>query len=150
MTATPHALLDRCGNAATDSPGRRAAVGMVSSDTGGQVMRTGARAVNCHWRRADADDQGGPVRDVMDPDYHAAAKMLAGEPFKKEAVIAKLAASGAAVHKPRDATQVFGGYGFMNEYPVGRFCHDAKILEIGEGTSEIQRMLIARELGLTS
>jgi alkylation response protein AidB-like acyl-CoA dehydrogenase len=43
---------------------------------------------------------------------------------------------------------VFGGYGFMNEYPVGRFYRDAKILEIGEGTSEVQRMLIARELGL--
>jgi short-chain 2-methylacyl-CoA dehydrogenase len=48
----------------------------------------------------------------------------------------------------RDATQIFGGYGFMNEYPVARFYRDAKILEIGEGTSEIQRMLIARELGL--
>jgi len=48
----------------------------------------------------------------------------------------------------RDATQIFGGYGFMNEYPVGRFYRDAKILEIGEGTSEVQRMLIARELGL--
>jgi len=82
--------------------------------------------------------------------YHAAAKMLAGEPFKKEAAIAKLTASNAAMDNARDATQVFGGYGFMNEYPVGRFYRDAKILEIGEGTSEIQRMLIARELGLTS
>jgi butyryl-CoA dehydrogenase len=48
----------------------------------------------------------------------------------------------------RAATQVFGGYGFMNEYPVARFYRDAKVLEVGEGTSEIQRMLIARELGL--
>jgi len=80
--------------------------------------------------------------------YHAAAKMLAGEPFKKEAAIAKLTASDAAMDNARDATQVFGGYGFMNESPVGRFYRDAKILEIGEGTSEIQRMLIARELGL--
>ena len=47
----------------------------------------------------------------------------------------------------RAATQVFGGYGFMNEFPVGRFYRDAKVLEIGEGTSEVQRMLIARELG---
>ena len=46
--------------------------------------------------------------------------------------------------------QVFGGYGFMNEFPVGRFYRDAKVLEIGEGTSEVQRMLIARELGLGS
>jgi short-chain 2-methylacyl-CoA dehydrogenase len=80
--------------------------------------------------------------------YAAAAKMLAGTPFKKEAAIAKLVASNAAMDNSRDATQVFGGYGFMNEYPVGRFYRDAKILEIGEGTSEVQRMLIARELGL--
>jgi len=80
--------------------------------------------------------------------YHAAAKMLSGEPFKKEAAIAKLVASNAAMDNARDGTQVFGGYGFMNEYPVGRFYRDAKILEIGEGTSEIQRILIARELGL--
>ena len=56
--------------------------------------------------------------------------------------------SNAAMDNARDATQIFGGYGFMNEYPVGRFYRDAKILEIGEGTSEVQRMLIARELGL--
>lgn len=81
--------------------------------------------------------------------YHdAAARMLDGEPFKKQAAIAKLVASNAAMDNARDATQVFGGYGFMNEYPVGRFYRDAKILEIGEGTSEVQRMLIARELGL--
>jgi short-chain 2-methylacyl-CoA dehydrogenase len=82
--------------------------------------------------------------------YHAAALMLAGKPFKKEAAIAKLTASNAAMDNARDATQIFGGYGFMNEYPVGRFYRDAKILEIGEGTSEVQRMLIARELGLDS
>ncbi|MBP2472508.1 alkylation response protein AidB-like acyl-CoA dehydrogenase [Crossiella equi] len=80
--------------------------------------------------------------------HHAAARMLRGEPFKKEAAIAKLVASNAAMDNARDATQVFGGYGFMNEYPVGRFYRDAKILEIGEGTSEVQRMLIARQLGL--
>ncbi|HSZ40747.1 MAG TPA: acyl-CoA dehydrogenase family protein [Trebonia sp.] len=80
--------------------------------------------------------------------YHAAAKMLAGEPFKREAAIAKLVASNAAMDNARDATQIFGGYGFMNEYPVARFYRDAKILEVGEGTSEVQRMLIARELGL--
>ena len=80
--------------------------------------------------------------------YAAAARMLKGQPFKKEAAIAKLVASNAAMDNARDATQVFGGYGFMNEYPVGRFYRDAKILEIGEGTSEVQRMLIARQLGL--
>jgi alkylation response protein AidB-like acyl-CoA dehydrogenase len=80
--------------------------------------------------------------------YAAASKMLRGEPFKKEAAIAKLVSSNAAMDNARDATQIFGGYGFMNEYPVGRFYRDAKILEIGEGTSEVQRMLVARELGL--
>jgi short-chain 2-methylacyl-CoA dehydrogenase len=80
--------------------------------------------------------------------YAAAAKMLSGEPFKKEAAIAKLVASNAAMDNSRDATQIFGGYGFMNEYPVGRFYRDAKILEIGEGTSEVQRMIIARSLDL--
>ncbi|SEG80521.1 Acyl-CoA dehydrogenase [Thermomonospora echinospora] len=82
--------------------------------------------------------------------YAAAARMLAGEPFKKEAAIAKLVASNAAMDNARDATQIFGGYGFMNEYAVGRFYRDAKILEVGEGTSEVQRMLIARSLGLSS
>jgi short-chain 2-methylacyl-CoA dehydrogenase len=80
--------------------------------------------------------------------YHAAARMQAGEPFKKEAAIAKLTASDAALDNARDATQIFGGYGFMNEFPVARFYRDAKVLEIGEGTSEVQRMIIARELGL--
>jgi alkylation response protein AidB-like acyl-CoA dehydrogenase len=80
--------------------------------------------------------------------YHAASKMLRSEPFTKEAAIAKLVSSGAAMDNARDATQIFGGYGFMNEFPVGRFYRDAKILEIGEGTSEVQRMVIARELGV--
>jgi short-chain 2-methylacyl-CoA dehydrogenase len=80
--------------------------------------------------------------------YHAASKMMRGEPFKRESSIAKLVSSNAAMDNSRDATQIFGGYGFMNEYPVGRFYRDAKILEIGEGTSEVQRMLIARALGL--
>ncbi|HEV2375066.1 MAG TPA: acyl-CoA dehydrogenase family protein [Streptosporangiaceae bacterium] len=81
--------------------------------------------------------------------YDAAARLVAGEGVKKRAAIAKLVASNAAMDNARDATQVFGGYGFMNEYPVGRFYRDAKVLEIGEGTSEVQRMLIARELGLS-
>jgi butyryl-CoA dehydrogenase len=80
--------------------------------------------------------------------YDAAERLMAGRSFKKEAAIAKLVASDAAMLNAREATQIFGGYGFMNETPVGRFYRDAKILEIGEGTSEVQRMLIARELGL--
>lgn len=78
----------------------------------------------------------------------AAARMMAGQPFKRQAAIAKLVSSNAAMDNARDATQIFGGYGFMNESAVGRFYRDAKVLEIGEGTSEVQRMLIARDLGL--
>jgi short-chain 2-methylacyl-CoA dehydrogenase len=80
--------------------------------------------------------------------YDAAARLVAGEPFKKQAAIAKLTGSNAAMDNARDATQIFGGYGYMNEFPVARFYRDAKVLEIGEGTSEVQRMVIARELGL--
>lgn len=80
--------------------------------------------------------------------YDAAARMLRGEPFKKQAAIAKLYSSEVAVTNAREATQVHGGYGFMNEFPVARMWRDSKILEIGEGTSEVQRILIARELGL--
>ncbi|MEC3919443.1 acyl-CoA dehydrogenase family protein [Nocardia sp. CDC160] len=80
--------------------------------------------------------------------YDAAALMLFGKPFKKQAAIAKLVASEAAMDNARDATQIFGGYGFMNEYAVARHYRDSKILEIGEGTTEVQLMLIGRELGL--
>jgi len=80
--------------------------------------------------------------------YDAAAKMMAGQPFKKEASIAKMVSSEAAMDNARDATQIHGGYGFMNEYLVARHYRDSKILEIGEGTTEVQLMLIARELGL--
>ncbi len=80
--------------------------------------------------------------------YDAAARMLAGSDFKRAAAIAKLHASTAAVDNAREATQIHGGYGFMNETPVARFWRDSKILEIGEGTSEIQRLVIARDLGL--
>jgi short-chain 2-methylacyl-CoA dehydrogenase len=69
---------------------------------------------------------------------------------KQAAAVAKLYSTEAAVTATRVATQVFGGNGFMEEYPVARFYRDAKILEIGEGTSEVQRMVIARGLGLPS
>ncbi len=80
--------------------------------------------------------------------YDAAARLVAGEPFKKQAAMAKLYSSEIAVTNAREATQIHGGYGFMNEYPVARMWRDSKVLEIGEGTSEVQRILIARELGL--
>ena len=69
-------------------------------------------------------------------------------PFTKEAAMAKLSASEAAVEAALAAIQVHGGYGYMKEYPVERYLRDAKLMEIGEGTSEIQRLVIARQLGL--
>ena len=87
------------------------------------------------------------MRDAMlSPSLRSGAPSVAE--FKQAAAVAKLYSSESAVSATRIATQVFGGYGFMEEYPVARFYRDAKILEIGEGTSEVQRMLIARSLGL--
>jgi butyryl-CoA dehydrogenase len=83
------------------------------------------------------------MKDAMDAGHAVATK-----DFKQAASVAKLYATESAVTATRIATQVFGGYGFMEEYPVVRFYRDAKVLEIGEGTSEVQRMLIARGLGL--
>jgi short/branched chain acyl-CoA dehydrogenase len=94
-----------------------------------EVMLTAARALT--YRAAAMKDAGAPMQD-----------------FKQAAAVAKLYATESAVTATRIATQVFGGYGFMEEYPVTRFYRDAKVLEIGEGTSEVQRMLIARGLGL--
>ena len=78
----------------------------------------------------------------------AAAAADRGEPFGTDAAIAKLYASQAAVDNAREATQIFGGYGFMNETAVARAWRDCKVLEIGEGTNEVQRMIIARSLGV--
>ena len=80
--------------------------------------------------------------------YHAAWLRDTGRPFKTEAAVAKLFATEAAVSATRSATQVFGGYGFMDETAVSRHYRDAKVLEIGEGTSEVQRLVISRALGL--
>jgi butyryl-CoA dehydrogenase len=80
--------------------------------------------------------------------YQAAWLHDTGRPYKRAAAMAKLHTTEAAVSATRIATQIFGGYGFMDETPVARFYRDAKILEIGEGTSEIQRLVISRELGL--
>ncbi|WP_405372751.1 MULTISPECIES: acyl-CoA dehydrogenase family protein [unclassified Microbacterium] len=79
---------------------------------------------------------------------HAARLRDAGRPFKTEAAIAKLTASDAAMDNARDATQIFGGNGFINEYPVARHFRDSKILEVGEGTTEVQLLVIARALGV--
>ncbi len=79
---------------------------------------------------------------------YACRRKQAGLPYKREASIAKLYSSEQAVTAAREATQIFGGMGFTTETRVGRFYQDAKILEIGEGTSEVQRLLIGRDLGL--
>ena len=80
--------------------------------------------------------------------YRAAWLRDCGERFTREAAVAKLFSSEAAMRAAREATQVFGGYGFVDETPVSRFYRDAKAREIGEGTSEIQRIVISRALGL--
>lgn len=80
--------------------------------------------------------------------YRAAWLRDSGQPFRTEASVAKLFASEAAVTATRDATQIFGGAGFIDETPVSRFYRDAKVLEIGEGTSEVQRLVISRSLGM--
>ena len=82
--------------------------------------------------------------------YDAALKMINGKPFKMEASIAKMVGSEAAMDNARDATQIFGGYGFMNENPVARHYRDSKVLELGEGTTEVQLMVISRALGFAA
>lgn len=80
--------------------------------------------------------------------HHAARLRDEGRPFAEQAAIAKLVSGEAAMDNARDATQIFGGNGFMNEFPVARHYRDSKILEIGEGTTEVQLLVIARGLGL--
>ncbi|NOT07164.1 MAG: acyl-CoA dehydrogenase [Gemmatimonadales bacterium] len=78
--------------------------------------------------------------------YSAASLKQAGKPFKKEAAFAKLYCSELAMRVTTKAVQIFGGYGYTSEYPVERMMRDAKVCEIGEGTSEIQRLVIARQI----
>ena len=88
------------------------------------------------------------VENARNLTYKAAWLKDTGRPIKQAAAMAKLYATEAAVTATREATQIFGGYGFIDETPVARFYRDATILEIGEGTSEIQRLVISRLLGL--
>ncbi len=78
--------------------------------------------------------------------YHAAWLKQNGRPFKKEAAMAKLYCSELAMRTTTKAVQIFGGYGYTTEYPVERMMRDAKVCEIGEGTSEIQRVVIGRQI----
>ncbi len=112
--------------------GRKQGVAFQISDL--QVMLDASRLLT--YRAA-------AMKDAMDSGSSVSTK-----DFKQAAAVAKLYATESAVTATRIATQIFGGYGFMEEYPVTRFYRDAKVLEIGEGTSEVQRMLIARGLGL--
>lgn len=129
-------LLQACLDECTDYANQRQAFGKP-------ISSYQAIAFKC----ADMAVAAETARQVT---YAAAARKDAGLPFKKQAAIAKLYATEAAVSATRDATQIFGGYGYIDETPVSRFYRDAKILEIGEGTSEIQRLVISRELGLAS
>jgi butyryl-CoA dehydrogenase len=78
--------------------------------------------------------------------YHAAWLKQNGRPFKKEAAMAKLYCSELAMRTTTKAVQIFGGYGYLTDYPVERMMRDAKVCEIGEGTSEIQRIVIGRQI----
>jgi butyryl-CoA dehydrogenase len=80
--------------------------------------------------------------------YRAAWLKDQGRPHVAEASLAKLVASEAAVDCAREAVQIHGGAGFIEESPVARYYRDAKVLEIGEGTSEVLRLILARDLGL--
>jgi len=108
---------------------------------GGPIGRYQAVAFKCA-------DMALAVENARNLTYKAAFLKDHGKPFKQAAAMAKLYSTEAAVTATRDATQIYGGYGYMDETPVSRFYRDAKILEIGEGTSEIQRLVISRGLGL--
>jgi butyryl-CoA dehydrogenase len=119
------------------------AVGYAQSRNafGGPIGRKQAVAFKCA-------DLAVAVEAARALTYRAAWLKDQGRPYKGAAAMAKLHASEAAMSAAREATQIFGGYGFMDETPVARFYRDAKILEIGEGTSEVQRLVISRDLGL--
>src|SRR5437660_318390 len=108
---------------------------------GGPIGRFQAVAFKCA-------DMAVGVENARNLTYKAARLKDQGRPFKTAAAMAKPYATELAVTATREATQIFGGYGFIDETPVSRFYRDAKVLEIGEGTSEIQRLVIARGLDL--
>ncbi len=108
---------------------------------GGSIGRYQSIAFKC-------SDMALAVENARNLVHKAAVMRDRGQPIRRVAAMAKLYATEAAVSATREATQIFGGYGFIDETPVSRFYRDAKILEIGEGTSEIQRLVIARDLGL--
>ena len=108
---------------------------------GGPIGRYQSIAFKC-------SDMAVAVENARNLTYKAACLRDHGLPIRKASAMAKLYASEIAVNATRDAVQIHGGYGYIDETPVSRFYRDAKILEIGEGTSEIQRLIVARDLGL--
>jgi alkylation response protein AidB-like acyl-CoA dehydrogenase len=95
------------------------------------------------WMLADSRTELDAARLLI---YRAAALADAGRPFGQEAAMAKLFASEAATRVCDRALQIHGGYGYINEFPVERYVRDTRLTRIGEGTSEVQRMVIARNL----
>jgi len=110
-----------------------------------QFGRTISKFQAIKWKIADMAMEIDAARLLV---YRAAFLEDKNEPFTKEASMAKLFASEAAMRAARNAIQVFGGYGYIREYPLERYFRDVKLCEIGEGTSEVQRMVISRQLGL--
>ena len=97
------------------------------------------------WMVADMATEVDAARLLV---HRAAFLEDKGLPFSKEASMAKLFASEMAMRSTRNAIQIFGGYGYTREYPIERYYRDIKLCEIGEGTSEVQRIVIAKKLGL--
>ena len=108
-----------------------------------QFGRAVASFQGVHFALADMATEIEAARHLT---YHAAWLKMNGQPFKKEAAMAKLFASELCMRATTKAVQLHGGYGYTTEYPVERMMRDAKVCEIGEGTSEIQRIVIARQL----
>ncbi|MFC5176117.1 acyl-CoA dehydrogenase family protein [Nocardioides taihuensis] len=138
--------LQACVDMSVQYAGERQTFGVPIGRKQGLAFQVADLEVMLHAARA-LTYRAAAMKDAMDAAAQGGSGPSVAE-FKQAAVVAKLYATEAAVTGTRIATQVFGGYGFMEEYPVARFYRDAKVLEIGEGTSEVQRMLIARGLGL--
>jgi len=143
ISALAVGLAQACLEAATDYAKTRIAFGRPIGVNQGVSFRIADLAVMVEAART-LTYKAAWLKD----EQHAGRRSV--KEVKQAAAICKLYSTEAAVSATRIATQVFGGNGFMEEFPVARFYRDAKILEIGEGTSEVQRMVIARGLGLPS
>ena len=108
-----------------------------------QFERPVAAFQGVHFQLADMATELAAARHLV---YYAAWLYQQGKPHKQEAAMAKLYASELAMRATTTAVQLHGGYGYLKDYPVERMMRDAKVCEIGEGTSEVQRMVIARQL----